>query len=92
MKQVMRTVVAAMGFVLMGMASVTVAGDMMGTKEPMMEDKMMEHKGMEETPMKDTMADSEMEGKSMMQEEEADSMKEEMDKGEGMAGDMKEKM
>jgi hypothetical protein len=90
MKKAMRAVVAAMGFVLMGMASVTVAGDMMESKEPMMEHKMTDHKGMEETPMKEPMAGSEMEGKSMMPEGKADSMEEEMDKGAGMAGEMKE--
>jgi hypothetical protein len=87
MNDSMRTVVTAMGLLLMGMASVTVAGDMMENKEAMKEETMMDHKGMEEM-----MPDNGMEKETMTEQGEGKTMMEEMHKEQEMADEMKDKM
>ncbi len=91
MKKSMRTVVTIMGFGLMGMVPLAVAGDMAGDKDTMMEEQVMGQKGMEtgamqESSMEDTMMKEGAE--STMKAEEGKMMEEQKE----MADEMKEKM
>jgi Na+-translocating ferredoxin:NAD+ oxidoreductase RnfG subunit len=91
MNKLMRKAVAVMGLMLMGMASVTIAGGMMEEKEAMTKETMKEHQGMEESAMKDTMMEEGME-KEMMEEDMDKTMDEKMHKEQGMTDEMKHKM